>query len=128
MTTFDHLETGEDQDEITRLVTSAREEGEGDDHAGHRTALRFAAGMQLDVTPDPGDSSRSWPVTMHNVSDSGFAFWSRRQLLKSDPIWVREFSADNSAPWIRAQVTHCTVGIRGYLVGAHFDTDAAVNP
>ena len=98
-----------------------------DDHAGNRAALRFAAGMQLDVTPDPGDSAGSWPVTMHNVSDGGFAFWSRRQLLKGDPIGVRKSSADNSAPWIPSHVTHCTVGIRGYLVGARFDADAAVD-
>ena len=110
--------------EISRLVSSASEEGEGDDHAGLRTAPRFAAGMHLDVTTDASGLGDKWPVIMHNISDGGFAFWSKKQLIKTDAIWVREFSADNSAIWLPAHVTHCTVGIRGYLVGAEFRAPA----
>jgi len=109
-----------DEDEIRRLVTTAGEDGEPDEYTGKRNSTRFAVGMQLDVTTDPAVPSCSWPVIMHNISDQGFAFWSKRQLRNGGDIWVREFSADNSAPWIPAKVTHCTVGIKGYLVGAEF--------
>jgi hypothetical protein len=114
-----------DDGEIARLVTTASEDGLGDDHAGQRTSTRFAAGMRLDVTTDPAVPSCTWPVIMHNVSGGGFAFWSKRQLRHSGEIWVREFSSDNSMPWLPAHVTHCTVGIRGYLVGAQFDAESA---
>ena len=111
----------DDEREVARLVTTASEDGRADNYAGQRTSTRFAVGMQLDVATDPAVPLCSWPVIMHNISDKGFAFWSKRQLRQGCEIWVREFSADNSMPWLAAQVTHCTVGIRGYLVGAQFD-------
>lgn len=122
MTPEQSTESRDEEQEITRLVTSASEQGGGDDHAGHRTTTRFAAGMQLDVTTEPTPLAEPWPVIMHNVSDGGFAFWSKKQIFKRDSIWVREFSADNGGTWLPAHVTHCTVGIRGYLVGARFDS------
>lgn len=106
--------------EIKRLVETASATGEADEYAGKREALRFAVGMQLDVTTDPASASCAWPVIMHNVSDGGFAFWSKKQLRTGSDIWVREFTADNSLPWLPAHVTHCTVGIKGYLIGASF--------
>lgn len=84
--------------------------------------------MQLDVTTDAADDSCAWPVTMHDISDRGFAFWSKRRLRNGACIFVREFSADNSSPWLPARVTHCTVGIRGYLIGAEFSVAAVSSP
>ncbi|MGB2984898.1 MAG: PilZ domain-containing protein, partial [Phycisphaerae bacterium] len=69
----------------------------------------------------PDVPSCTWPAIMHNISEGGFAFWSKRQLRQDGSVYVREFSADNSAPWLPACVTHCTVGIKGYLIGAAFD-------
>lgn len=109
-----------DEHEIQRLVTTAGADGEPDDYTGQRCATRFAVGMQLDVTTDPSFPGSTWPVIMHNISEGGFAFWSKRQLRQGATIFVREFSSDNSAPWLPAHVTHCTVGIKGYLVGASF--------
>ena len=122
MTTQHDRTSRSDEREIARLVTTASEDGVPDQRSGHRSAARFAAGMQLDVTTDPNVPSSTWPVIMHNISASGFAFWSKKQLRQGGSIWVREFSSDNSAPWLPAHVTHCTVGIKGYLVGAAFNT------
>ncbi len=108
--------------EIQRLVESAGAEGHADEFTGQRDSTRFAAGMQLDVATDTSNPNCTWPVTMHNVSDGGFAFWSKRQFRMGCEIFVREFSADNSLPWVSAVVTHCTTGIKGYLVGAQFVT------
>lgn len=110
-----------DRCEIERLVTEAGVDGEPDAYTGQRASTRFAVGMRLDVTMDPALPASTWPVIMHNISDGGFAFWSKKQLRNSSEIWVREFSADNTAPWIPARVSHCTVGIKGYLIGAMFD-------
>lgn len=114
----DPLETA--GSEIQRLVESAGEDGHPDQFIGQRGSTRFAAGMQLDVSTDPAVPNCTWPVITHNVSDSGFAFWSKRQFRMGCEIVVREFSSDNSLPWVRAAVTHCTTGIKGYLVGAQF--------
>lgn len=110
-----------DQREINRLVVTAGEDGAPDEYAGKRDSTRFAVGMRLDVSTDPDVPSCTWPAIMHNISEGGFAFWSKRQLRQDGSVYVREFSADNSAPWLPACVTHCTVGIKGYLIGAAFD-------
>lgn len=113
--------------EIERLVATAGAVGEPDQYTGKRAARRFAVGMRLDVATDPNVPACLWPVIMHNICDGGFAFWSRRQLRNGGEIWVREFTSDDSAPWISAWVTHCTVGIKGYLTGATFDRPGDVD-
>ena len=109
--------------EIRRLVETAEEGGQRDEYTGKRAAKRFAVGMQLDVTTDATEPDCTWPVIMHNVSGGGFAFWSKRQLRTGCEIHVREFTGDDPMPWLPACVTHCTVGIKGYLVGAQFEAD-----
>ncbi len=107
--------------EISRLVAEAKVEEIATGLGSQRDTERFAMGMRLDVTTDICNPSGHWPVTMHNISDGGFAFWSRKQLRNHAEIWVREFSSDDSMPWVLARVEHCTVGILGYLVGGKFE-------
>jgi hypothetical protein len=111
--------TGSHQDR--RLIETAAAAGaERDEHNGRQVAPRLASGILLDATTDPHTPSCAWPVIMHNVSDGGFAFWSKRQLRTGSDVWVREFRSDESADWLRAVVTRCTVGIKGFLIGAAF--------
>jgi len=113
-----------DHTEITRLVSTAIETGQPDVSAPRKRARsRFLVGMQLDVTTDPISVDETWPVCMHNISDGGFAFWTKQQVRAGSRIWVREFSGEEPNPWIAAHVTHCTTGLRGYLVGAEFEPD-----
>ena len=58
---------------------------------------------------------------MHDVSEGGFSFWSRRKLESNTAIFLREFSADNPYPWLPAHVRHTTQTVQGYLIGATFD-------
>jgi len=110
-----------DPNQVHPLVeTAGAAGGEPDEYAGKREDTRLAVGVQLDVTTNLHTPSCTWPVIMHNVSDGGFAFWSKKQLRMGSEIWVREFTAENSENWLPACVTHCTVGIKGYLVGAAF--------
>jgi len=112
---------------ISHLVEAAGAEGEPDSYAGKRLSTRFADGMRLEVSLDPKSPKGSWAVFMHNVSDGGFAFWSKQKLPARTPLYVREFSDDESAAWVGATVQHCSTGIRGFLVGAAFDRPATVN-
>lgn len=109
-----------DRNAVRRLVSNAESSGEHDSYAGKRNSIRFAEGMQLEVTDDPSKQSVPMAVTMHNASDGGCAFWLKRKLELRSKIYVREFSADNSLPWLPAHVTHCTQGIRGFIVGVAF--------
>ena len=125
MATSDQQHAAPDQEEITRLVSSASEIGRADGTpARKRGWARLHVGMHLDVTTDRQDHEDILPVIMHNISDGGFAFWLKRELRIDAQIWVREFSGDEPFPWLAAQVTHCTVGIRGYLIGAKFSPES----
>ena len=109
-----------DANEVHRLVASAQATGEPDSYTGKRHARRIAEGMQLEVTEDSSKPSSTMALTMHNVSKGGCAFWCKRKLELRSRLYVREFSANNSLPWLPAYVTHCTQGIRGYLIGVGF--------
>ena len=107
--------------EIARLVSAAGEFGEPDTWAGKRSAPRVAEGMQLEVTTNPGDPSAAWAVSMQDVSHTGVAFWSKREIRPRSGIYVRQFSPGTEYKWIPACVKHSTVGIRGSLIGAEFE-------
>lgn len=121
MASTSHNTSASDAQEIHKLVTSAQQQGTPDCYTGKRRWMRFSAGMRLEITTDPGVPSASIHVTMQNVSEGGFAFWSKRVIKQHTPLFVREFSAEGDREWVAAQVRHCTVGIRGYLVGAEFE-------
>ena len=102
---------------VAQLVESAAD-GEVDSYAGKRHNARITEGVQLEVTEDL--RGKPVAVSMHNVSDTGCAFWIKRKLDVHSLLYVRQFTQDNSAAWMPARVTHCTQGIRGFLVGAAF--------
>jgi hypothetical protein len=109
------------ESDIARWVELAGQRGVADLYAGKRHWTRFAEGMRLDVTLNPILASASWGVYMHNVCDGGFGFWSKKEVPRRASMFVREYTEDNSQGWVKARVTHCTVGIRGYLIGAAFE-------
>lgn len=110
------------QSEIERLLRAAGQYGEADSYAGKRHTVRVVEGLQLEVTTDRRDLSATWAVAMQNVSGGGIAFWSRQDICERTSIHIREFSPDTPHTWIPARVRHSTVGIRGHLIGASFDT------
>jgi hypothetical protein len=121
MTTPEWTEPIAPDEQIARMVAAAGEVGEPDPYAGKRQSTRFREGMRLEIALDPLRLNRSQAVFMHNISDGGFAFWSRQKMAPRTTLYVREFSDDDDLPWLPAHVTHCTVGIRGFLVGASFN-------
>lgn len=109
------------QQEVSRLVNKAREEGRPDTFLGKRRWVRYQLGLRLEVTTGGSTPSDTWAAVMHNISGGGFGFWSRRKLELGDCIFVREWTESRSGEWLPAWVTHSTVGIQGYLIGARFE-------
>jgi len=112
------------ESEIDHLVESAREFGEDDGYAGKRHWTRYRAGMRLEVTTDPANPAATMAVVMEDASNGGCAFWSRRELGRRRAVYVRRFPADDESDWMPAVVHHCTVGIRGFLIGVSFKSSA----
>lgn len=108
------------KEEIARIIAAAGDSGEVDTYAGKRRERRVSEGLQLELTTDASGAGKCRPVSMHNISERGFAFWSKQKIDKQTPVFVRQFTGNGPRPWIPAIVTHCTVGIRGFLVGAVF--------
>jgi hypothetical protein len=106
---------------VERLVRMAAE-GEVDHYAGKRREPRISEGVQLELIED--FDQKPVPISMHNISTTGCAFWIKRKLEMHTTLFVRQFTEDNSAPWIPGYVTHCTQGIRGHLVGVMFGQPA----
>ena len=102
---------------VEQLVRNAAD-GESDHYAGKRHHTRVCESIPLEMTDALGKQPVG--VTMHNISKSGCAFWIKRKLEIHSPVYIREFTPNNSALWIPGYVTHCTQGILGYLVGVAF--------
>lgn len=105
---------------VSRLVAIARQKGEPDAFEGKRQWVRYTIGLRLEATRDPNKSWASWSVVTHNVSGGGIGFWSKHKLTLGTSVHVREWTDNNSGEWLPAKVTHCAVGIRGYLIGAAY--------
>ncbi len=103
---------------VAHLIQSAADSGEVDSYAGKRHTARVSEGVQLEMTEDM--NKKAIAVSMHNVSETGCAFWIKRKLEIHSPLYLREFTEDNSGAWMPACVTHCTQGIRGFLIGVAF--------
>ena len=109
--------------ELHRLVAVARSRGMSDDYPGKRNGTRFAIVMRLEISTDPENPAATWSGQMHNISTTGFSLWTKRKVGYGTRIYIREFSPDNPRPWLPGKVTHCTVGIRGCLIGARIDRE-----
>ncbi len=115
-----------DKAEVVRLLHLASECGEPDRHVIKRRSRRVSSVIRLEVTKDSQEPSASFSAILHNISCRGLAFWSKDRLVTGDVVFLREFDAEEPRPWLVAGVRHCTVGIRGFLIGAAFETPADV--
>jgi len=109
--------------QVIALVQSAQSSGEIDHYPGKRSAIRITEALQIEFTTDPS-GEKILSATMHNVSETGCSFWSRKKMDRGYIIFVREFSPECPNGWIQARVTHCTQGVQGFLIGACFEPQA----
>jgi hypothetical protein len=110
--------------EIARILTDAAGKGAGDFYGGKRSHRRFFASGPFEMDANTAEGPMVFPVTLHDISASGLACWCKHRLAEKTPLRLREFSCDDSGVWLSAKVTHCTLGIRGFLVGAAFEHPA----
>ncbi|UCE59309.1 MAG: hypothetical protein JSU63_17930 [Phycisphaerales bacterium] len=115
-------------DGILRLAEHARTQGSPDSYSGKRRCVRYKAGMRLDLTVDPDDPALTQSAIMHDACTSGCSFWSKRQITQRTRVFIRDFAGGEDSNWLPALVQHCTVGIRGYLIGVAFDEPAPAEP
>jgi signal transduction histidine kinase/CheY-like chemotaxis protein len=107
------------QAEAPGLLAVAHDQGVKDMCTGKRRWARYSLGVRIDVATDPTNPFTKWSVTTHNVSGGGVGFWCDRRLEVGSKIHVMDAS-DEDKQWIPGEVAHCTVGIRGHLVGVRF--------
>lgn len=124
MSTENHSAEMTGKEEIARLLSIAGYRGEADSYSGKRGATRVAEGLLLEVRIAGGGTNDTWDVRMHDISDSGLSFWSKRNLHINQSIFVREFSPDRPSMWLEATVKHRTKSLTGHLIGAQFDVAA----
>lgn len=120
VTYSEHLSLA-DQCEIDRLIVAAGEYGAADVYQGKRRSRRVSNAIRLEVTTDPSDPVELRSVMLHNIAESGLAFWSKKRFLHGERVFIREFSKAEPRPWVVAHIMHRTFGIRGFLVGVEFD-------
>lgn len=106
--------------EIDHMIELAAMFGEVDTYAGKRKDARIKDTLQLELTQNPSDPMSSQVVRMHNISEKGFAFWTKHRMARGMKIYVREFCGEEKRAWVPAVVSHTTGGLRGNLVGASF--------
>jgi len=109
--------------EVARLLAAVRSQGSQDTYGGKRNDTRFSDGFLLEFTTDLKKPKLTAPTSLHNMSENGCAFWARKKVRPRTLVYLREPSEDGKNPWIQAHVTHCTVGIRGFLVGVKFEAE-----
>jgi len=121
MKTDPSLLTGAESGELTCLISKAMRRGKPDVFPGRRRWVRYYVGMRIELAPADPDRGETWTGVMHNISGGGIGFWSKRPMPARTRFRFRDLSEGESAVWIAAHVTHCTVGIGGYLIGARFE-------
>lgn len=106
--------------EIVRLVQHAELKGVADAYHGKRQRTRYIVGMSLQLSTNPEDPSATWLGTTHNISGGGLGVWTKQKVEPGSVIFVRDDSTGAFSPWLRAEVKHVSLGLRGYLIGAAF--------
>lgn len=106
--------------EIDHMIELAAMFGDIDTYAGKRNHARIRDTLQLEMTENPSDPVSPQVVRMHNISEKGFAFWTKCRMGRGLKIYIREFCGEKKRAWVPAVVSHTTAGLRGYLVGASF--------
>ncbi len=102
-----------------QLLQRAKREGKKDVYSGKRIWMRYSMGARVKVSTDPTDTSAAWDVSLLNISGGGIGFWSNHRIPPGDTIYILD-SNDEEPIWLTTEVVHCTVGMRGHLIGAVF--------
>jgi hypothetical protein len=106
---------------VSRFLSRVCVGADPDSYSGKRDATRYTEGAPMEVMLNPKRPSRISNVYMHNASEGGCAFWFKKKIESRSTVYIRACAEEGVDPWVKAHCTHCTVGIRGYLVGVAFE-------
>lgn len=107
---------------IPAIFELARNDGKIDAFAGKRAFTRYAVGLSTQLTLNPNGPDAPWSVVTHNVSGGGVGLWSRERLSTGTAVYIRDLNDNREDTWLPGRVRHCSVGLRGYLLGIELDT------
>jgi len=102
-----------------QLLQRAKREGKKDVYSGNRIWTRYSISTLVRVCTDPAHSSDAWHVSLHNISGGGIGYWSTQEASVGSTIYICD-TDDHTPIWLAAEVVHCSVGMRGHLIGAVF--------
>lgn len=108
---------------VNRQVEHPTPQVEPEPHKSASKSARFIAGMQLDVAKDSSDRRTMSTATLHEVTETGFTFWSRADINLGDVLFIREFDAAARGGWIQVSARQLTRGLQGILVRVEFDLE-----
>lgn len=113
--------TQESGNHIAELVEFAARAGQPDVYTGKRCAPRYRVKMPMEIRRREEPVEAAVSVELHDISLSGFGFWSEHEFKQYTKMLVREWKPLAEAEWIEAKIVHCTRGLTGFLVGACFE-------
>ncbi|MHC5110633.1 MAG: hypothetical protein ACYTHJ_12245 [Planctomycetota bacterium] len=108
------------REQIVTWLTQAMSDSVGDAYTGKRDQKRFRDEFELEAVLDLKSDHPQLLATMHNICETGIAFWVRNELDVGRSLFLRTYGCGDSATWVEVKISHCTRGIRGYIVGASF--------
>lgn len=107
--------------QIVAWLAQAMQDHRGDPYPGKRDKARFRDEFDLEATLEPDNAERApMRAVMHNICTTGIAFWIRSEAEPGNILYLRDYGAEDQGVWVETKVTHCTRGIRGFLIGAEF--------
>jgi len=108
------------REQILMWLTQAMRDNAGDAYPGKRDQKRFRDEFELEAVLVLENEQPQLLATMHNICETGVAFWVRTELDIGRSLFLRTSDGEESAIWVEVKVSHCTRGIRGFIVGASF--------
>ena len=106
---------------IAEFVEFTQQRSEVDPNRRRRQRYRYQRSWPLTIVESCSDSATEMTAALHNASDQGIAFLSRRAFERGAVLLVRLFWHDEQSPRVPAVVRHTTPTAEGYLVGCEFD-------
>lgn len=106
---------------IWEFVEFTQQRSDVDPNRRRRQRYRHQRSWPLAVLESNHASAAEMTAALHNASDQGIAFLSRRAFDRGSVLLIRLFWHDEQSPRIPAVVRHTTPTADGYLVGCEFD-------
>ena len=114
--------------EVARQVALARDSGTADGYRAKRRWPRYHHATQMELRAVRAVNPTPMAATMHSISGGGVAVLANCKLHADEFVAVREWSPDESNPWLPGYVVYCAPGMGCNLIGIAFEHPLADEP